>query len=41
LDEKLRVIKPLIGIDNSKFQPIIRELLDVKIELALAKIPTV
>jgi hypothetical protein len=41
LDEKLRVIKPLTGIDNSKFQPIIRELLDVKIELALSKIPTV
>lgn len=41
LDEKLRVIKPLAGIDNSKFQPIIRELIDVKIELPLSKIPTV
>jgi hypothetical protein len=41
LDEKLRVIKPLTGIDNSKFQPIIRELTEVKIELPLSKIPTV
>lgn len=38
LDEKLRVIKPLTGIDNSKFQPIIRELNDVQIELPLCKI---
>ena len=35
------MIKPLNGIDNSKFQPIIRELLDVKIELALCKIKPV
>jgi hypothetical protein len=41
LDEKLRVIKPLMGIDNSKFQPIIRELLDVQIELPLCRIDTV
>jgi hypothetical protein len=32
------VIKPLNGIDNSKFQPIIRELPGVNIELPLAKI---
>jgi|TARA_B110001450_G_scaffold238776_1_gene246070 hypothetical protein len=37
-DEKLRVIKPLYGIDNSKFQPIIRELTDVHIDLELSKI---
>ena len=37
-DEKLRVIKPLYGIDNSKFQPIIRELMDVHIDLDLSKI---
>lgn len=38
LEEKLRVIKPLYGIDNSKFQPIIRELHDVKIDLEQSKI---
>lgn len=38
LEEKLRVIKPLYGIDNSKFQPIIRELADVNIDLELSKI---
>jgi hypothetical protein len=30
----------LPGIDNSKFQPIIRELIEVKIELPFCKIPT-
>lgn len=25
-DEKLKIIKPLYGIDNSKFQPIVRVL---------------
>jgi hypothetical protein len=40
LDEKLRVIKPHYGIDNSKFQPIIRTLNGVKIDLAAAKIPS-
>jgi hypothetical protein len=30
-----------MGIDNSKFQPIIRELLDVQIELPLCRIDTV
>ena len=30
LEEKLRVIKPYYGIDNSKFQPIIRVLSHVK-----------
>ena len=38
LEEKLRVIKPLYGIDNSKFQPIIRELADVHIDLELSKV---
>lgn len=38
LEEKLRVIKPLYGIDNSKFQPIIRELADANIDLELSKI---
>lgn len=39
LDEKLRVIKPHTGIDNSKFQPIIRTLGGVKIDLASSRIP--
>ena len=36
LDEKLKIIKPLYGIDNSKFQPIIRVLKDVHIDLPYA-----
>lgn len=39
VDEKLRVIKPHYGIDNSKFQPIIRALGGVKIDLPLSRIP--
>ena len=38
LEEKLRVIKPVKGIDNTKYQPIIRELSDVTIDLAYSKI---
>ena len=38
LEEKLRVIKPLYGIENSKFQPIIRELPNVAINLPHSKI---
>ena len=41
LDEKLKVIKPLNGIENSKFQPIIRELNGVYIDLPRAKIQPV
>lgn len=33
LDERLRVVKPIVGIENSKFQPIIRELSTVNIDL--------
>ena len=38
LDEPLRVIKPLMGIENSKFQPIIRELNHVNIDLPYSTI---
>ena len=38
IDESLRVVKPLYGIENAKFQPIIRDLADVHINLPLAKI---
>ncbi len=39
LDEKLRIVKPLNGIDNSKFQPIVRVLQNIKIDLPLSKMP--
>jgi hypothetical protein len=39
LDEKLRIVKPLNGIDNSKFQPIVRVLQNVKIDLPYSKMP--
>lgn len=37
LEERLRVIKPQTGIDNSKFHPIIRVLSHIKVDLPLAK----
>jgi len=38
LDENLRVVKPLYGIENSKFQPIVRELKGCHINLPLSTI---
>jgi hypothetical protein len=38
LEEKLKVVKPCNGIENCKFQPIIRELEGVNIDLSFSKI---
>jgi 2-keto-3-deoxy-L-rhamnonate aldolase RhmA len=32
-DDNLQVIKPLNGVDNNKFQPIIRKLSNVKVSI--------